>query len=167
MKGYNPETTTTGVGFQYHMFVQNFSNVYKELRRNGYDPQIKGMAWMQGESDLGDEGRYKITLKWMIADLRNDLYEITKKEDVKTMPFVIGKIATTFNSYANPLVPRMNIAQQAVANEMENVETIETSDLIIVRADGSINGSDRYHFNYRDMETLGMRFGEKIIGDES
>jgi hypothetical protein len=45
---------------------------------------------------------------------------------------------------------------------MTNVATVETSDLIIVNEDGTVNGTDKYHFNATDAQTLGMRFGEKL-----
>ena len=79
------------------------------------------------------------------------------------MPFVIGKVAKTFQVYGNPLVPKFNHIQQTVAHNTETCETIETSDLIIVDADGSIKGSDAYHFNYNDSRTLGNRFAQKIL----
>ena len=162
-KGYDPATTTTGIGYQYYTFVENFAKVYQTLKENGYNPKIKGMAWMQGENDLDSYQQYGNILSTFISDLRADLYQITGDEDVKTMPFVIGKVATTFQSYGNPLVPRFNQIQQFVADNTENCETIETADLIIVDADGSIKGSDMYHFNYNDMRTLGNRFAQKLL----
>ena len=53
--------------------------------------------------------------------------------------------------------------QDAIAAEMKNVSIIETADLIIVNEDGSINGTDQCHFNYKDMEILGIRFGKKLL----
>ena len=162
-KGYDPATTTTGIGYQYYTFVENFAKVYQTLKENGYTPKIKGMVWMQGENDLEVYQQYGNLLSAFISDIRADLYKITGDEDVKTMPFVIGKVATTFQSYENPLVPRFNHVQQVVADNTENCETIETADLIIVDADGSIKGSDMYHFNYNDMRTLGNRFAQKLL----
>jgi len=78
------------------------------------------------------------------------------------MPFVIGKIATTMGSYNNPLVPPFNQMQQRVADTMTNVYTVETSDLIVVKSDGTFMGRDQYHFAYTEMVTLGLRFAEKL-----
>jgi hypothetical protein len=99
----------------------------------------------------------------MIRDLRADLYAITGDESVKEMPFVIGKIATSFAQYDNPVVPGFNAVQQSVADNTVNCETIETADLIIVGPDGQILGSDHYHFSYSDSRTLGNRFAQKLM----
>ena len=163
-KGYVPSTgiTSDPTGVQYKLFVENFKKVYLELVANGYAPQIKGMVWMQGCSDLGHADEYKGLLKTFIADIREDLSAVTGT-DLSTMPFIIGKIATTFGSYNNGQFPSFNEAQQSVADGMVNVETIETSDLIIVNSDGTVNGTDKYHFNTADAVTLGTRFAQKLL----
>ena len=160
-KKVDPKTSPMGV--QYNNFVENFRTTYNKLVADGYTPKVRGMAWMQGEADLGRESNYEKLLKALITDLRADLYEITGDEDVKEMPFVIGKIATTFASYNNPSVPAFNVMQDRVARTMKNVYTIKTSDLVIVAKDGTIVGTDKYHFNGNDAETLGVRFGEKLL----
>lgn len=157
----DPKTSPMGV--QYYNFVENFKTTYNMLVEDGYTPKIRGMVWMQGESDLGRESGYEGLLKALINDLRADLYEITGDEDVKEMPFVIGKIATTFGSYNNPKVPPFNRMQERVAKTMKNVYTIETADLIIVNKDGSIAGTDTAHFSESDAEKLGIRFAEKLL----
>ena len=143
--------------------MENFRNVYREFTANGYAPKIKGMIWMQGEADLEQPILYKDVLKHFINDVREDLSEITGDMSLSTMPFVIGKIATSFYQWDNPLVPAFNQMQERVSQEDPACATVETSDLIINREDGTLNGSDRWHFNCRDMETLGMRFGNKLL----
>jgi len=160
---YTPENTTTGIGWQYYSFVENFRSVYTQFTSNGYKPVIKGMAWMQGCSDLGAHRQYKGALESLITDLRTDLYQITGDESTKKMPFVIGLLPTTFSVHNNTLVPPMRAVQQQVADSLENVKTIETDDFILVNADGTINGSDAFHFNYNDCAALGVRFGNKIL----
>lgn len=162
--GYVPSIgiASDPTGVQYELFVENFRKVYLELVANGYAPIIKGMVWMQGCSDLGHADEYKELLKTFIADIRKDLSDITDT-DLSAMPFIIGKIATTFGSYNNGQVPSFNAAQQNVADSMVNVETIETSDLIIVREDGTVNGTDKYHFGTADAVTLGTRFAQKLL----
>lgn len=162
-EGYSPETAKQKTGWQYYWFVENFRNVYTELKANGYEPKVKGMIWMQGCADLAAPNIYEDVIEVLISDLRNDLKEITGDESLGNMPFVIGKIATSFDGWANPLVPAFNAMQERVAQNVANVGLVETSDLIIVNEDGSINGSDQYHFNWKDMETLGVRFGTKLL----
>ncbi|MBQ9480774.1 MAG: hypothetical protein IJU84_01260 [Clostridia bacterium] len=162
-EGYDPSVTTDGIGYQYYTFIENFAKVYNTLIENGYSPKVKGMAWYQGGSDLAAYRQYGNALYKFINDIRADLYGITGDENVKKMPFVIGKIPPTFEVYNNPLVPRFNEVQQEVADLTENCETIESSDLIINNPDGSVNGSDRFHFNYNDSRMLGNRFAQKIL----
>jgi hypothetical protein len=160
-KEVDPQNSPMGV--QYYNFVENFRTVYNKLVEEGYTPRVMGMVWMQGEADLGRDKAYKVLLKALITDLRADIAEITGDDSNLEMPFVIGKIATTFEMYDNPNVPQFNAMQQAVADSMTNVYTIETSDLIIVNKRGKIVGTDAYHFSTKDSETLGNRFAEKLL----
>ncbi len=160
-KEVDPQNSPMGV--QYYNFVENFRTVYNKLVSEGYTPKVRGMVWMQGEADLGRETSYKVLLKALINDLRADIAEITGDDSNLEMPFVIGKIATTFETYNNQYVPAFNKVQQAVADSMTNVYTIETSDLIIVNERGKIVGTDKYHFSTKDSETLGKRFAEKLL----
>ena len=171
-EGYTPniETCSAGndaTGLLYRLFIENFRHVYGELIENGYAPVVKGMAWMQGCTDLyGSLDDYAFTLKTFICDLRNDLAEITGDQSLKNMPFVIGEIATTFNGNPNKYAVKMDECQRKVAEELgEGVSTVLTSDLIIVdKNDKPATGCpDRFHFCFNDAVTLGKRFGEKIV----
>ncbi len=161
--GKTADPKASPMGVQYYNFVENFKTVYEKLVSDGYAPKVKGMAWMQGESDLGREVVYEELLTALINDLRADIAEITGDDSNLEMPFIIGKIATTFGEYANPLVPAFNEMQQRVADSMTNVSTIETSDLIIVGEGGKICGTDGCHFSAEDSRTLGNRFAEKLL----
>lgn len=168
-EGYKPDITQNIVGndptgLLYEFFVENFKKVYNGLVDNGYEPQIKGMVWMQGETDIrGDYEQYGNTLKTFISDIREDIFKITNDEQTKAMPFVIGKIAPSFSAWNNVNVPKIQEQQERVANEVGGVATVSTDDLIIVREDGTINGTDRYHFNFQDAFKLGCRFAEKAV----
>ncbi len=164
-QGYTPNITTTttdATGVQYALFLANFTQVYNELKANGYNPVVKGMAWMQGEADIG-VANYDELLKTFITDLRADLVSITGDQTLTEMPFAIGKIARSFDMWESAGAIAINELQQKAADALTAVKTVETADLIIVKEDGSINGTDRYHFNANDCETLGVRFGEKLI----
>ncbi len=162
-EGYDPATANQPTGYQYSSFVEGFATVYNELKDNGYEPKVRGMVWMQGESDLGLHELYEELIKLFITDIREDIEEITGDEALSQMPFVMGKVATTFGEYENENVPAFNETLDKVASSMVNVETVETADLIIVNQDGTVNGSDTQHFNGKDEETLGVRFAEKLL----
>lgn len=176
-EGYQPNVnapsgSTNCEGWLYQWFVENFRHVYNELVQNGYKPIIKGMAWMQGEADAGDSTAkmfYFRNLKAFIEDIRKDIAEITGDEKMLEMPFVIGRIAKTFMKYNNPNTTSISEAQQALADQMDNVYAVNTDDLIIVRQDGKINGSggwDICHYNFKDMVKLGERFAQTFEESE-
>ena len=159
--GYVPDGSQAK-GYQYHMFVENFKLVYEQLVAHGYYPVVRGMAWMQGEPDIGYETTYENLLKLLISDIRADIAEITGDQANLEMPFVIGKIAI-FGEVPNKIgIRKFNEMQDRVASEVVNVSTVSTSDLILVDSEGNIKGTDAYHFNGKDMETLGMRFGNEL-----
>lgn len=172
-KGYKPDpdkptTESNRQGLFYQRFIDNFEHVYNELKANGYNPVIKGMAWMQGEADAGEASArmcYYINLKTFINDIRADVVRITGDESLQEMPFIIGKIAKTFMQYDNQYTTAINEIQQAVADseDMKNVYAVDTDDLIIVDKNGKIKGSggwDNCHYNFKDMVKLGERFAQ-------
>ena len=160
-EGYIPDGSEPK-GFQYYTFIENFKSVYNQLVANGYAPTVRGMAWMQGEADVGYESSYESLIKTLISDIRTDLAEITKDQSLLEMPFVIGKIAVFASYDSKRAVKVFNEMQDRVANSEVNVSTVSTSDLILIDKDGNIKGTDAYHFNGKDMETLGMRFGTEL-----
>ncbi len=169
-EGYTPSLelgNTDPTGVLYALFLENFKTVYNELVNNGYTPVVKGMVWMQGESDMWQlysySGGYGELLKIFITDIREDLAKITGDESLYEMPFIIGKIPTTSVVYNNPDAYAINEMQQKAADALDGVATIETSDLIIVKEDGTNKGADQYHFHLEDMEILGKRFGEALL----
>lgn len=162
-EGYDPGKTPDSMGFQYYWFVENFRLVYNKLVEDGYHPVVKGMAWMQGENDLLYYRAYEKLIKTFINDLRSDLAEITDDESLLQMPFVMGEICTSFDGYNNPYAPKFNAMLAEVAASMENVYVINTSDFVMVDEYGNVVGSDRYHFNWSDMEQLGIRFGNQLV----
>lgn len=168
--GYTPDITKQSLdndptGILYQLFVENFKLVYHSLKENGYNPVVKGMAWMQGEDDLHIDRlkNYQKLLTAFIQDIRTDLAEITQDKDLLEMPFVIGKISPSFGYWNNNNVPAMNFVQDTVAEELKNVRTIAVDDLYIVQENGKNKGPDPYHYCFEDMVTLGERFGEALL----
>lgn len=156
-------STANPMGVQYQRFVDNFESVYTQLTEHGYTVRVQGMAWMQGEADLGARSEYGALLEAFITDLRADLVSVTNDGELSKMPFVIGEIATSFATANNPQVPPFIEVQRSVAAKMENVFTVKTDDLIIVDTDGMVVGTDEYHFTKADARKLGNRFGEVLL----
>lgn len=156
----DPLVSATGV--QYANFVGNLRWVCDYLRAEGYTIRVRGMVWMQGEDDLSSVAVYRELIRVFITDIRADVAQITGDSAALEMPFVMGKIATTFAVYNNPSVPAFNTMLEEVAASMDNVYTIETADLIIVGENGIV-GTDQYHFSAQDAATLGNRFAQKLL----
>ena len=136
-------------GDLYANFVNTVRTQMQALRDRGFDPQIRGMAWMQGEWDALSQismTAYEHNLKNLICDLRADLNE-------PEMPFVIGEINTVISGFDN----QIRAAQKKAAEETENAYFISTSDL-------QMGLWDWYHFYAPDMITLGRRFGSALAG---
>ena len=166
-KGQKADPSKAAMGVQYYNLVENLKRICAKLTEDGYTPKVRGMVWMQGERDLGRDYSYKTLLTALINDIRKDVAEVTGDKEALEMPFIIGKIATTFGSYNNPDVPSFNTMLEQVAASMKNVYTVETSDLIIVGPGEEVLGTDIYHFNAKDAETLGMRFAQKLLEHHS
>ena len=158
--GFTPNSNSC-TGYQYQLFIDNFTHVYNELVENGYQPVVKGMFWMQGCADVSYPNIYEPILRTLISDMRADLQSITGDENLEYMPFVIGKIATSIEMYDNPAVPVFNVMQQKVADDTPAVRTVESADLTIVNPDGSYK-YDRWHFLCQDMVTFGERAGNRL-----
>ncbi len=156
------DANRSAMGVQYHNFVENFKIVYNRLTQDGYTVHVKGMAWMQGETDLGNANSYKKLLPALIDDLRSDLHSITGDDAVHDMPFVIGEIATTVGSYNNPNVPSFIAAQREIAVAQSNVYAFKTDDLVIVDSQGNYAAGDEWHFGTADAVMLGERFGRAL-----
>lgn len=83
-EGYTPNIRQNIVGndatgILYEFFVENFRKVYNGLVANGYAPQVKGMVWMQGETDLyGDYEQYGDTLKTFISDIMHRILTLSE-----------------------------------------------------------------------------------------
>ncbi len=178
--GYTPNVTQASVGndptgILYQLFVTNFEKVYTTLIAEGYQPTIKGMVWMQGESDLPNvSDTYGDTLKAFIQDIRADLTAITGDPAVQVMPFVIGKIAESFQGWWNTdkgpsEMAEMHRQQERMVTELEGVGTVDTDDLIIVEKKENPNdpdvvpGTDVSHYSGADAVELGMRFANKVL----
>ncbi len=159
-EGGRSEGTPTGV--QYDNFVSNFEKVYTALKNSGYAPKVRGMFWMQGEADIAEPVLYKRLIKVLISDIREDLSAIAK-DDLSAMPFIMGEVALTFGSLDNlPLTQAFVQMQRQVASEVDEVYTVDTSDLPIRGEQGNVIGTDQYHWSGEDMHTLGNRAGDKL-----
>lgn len=135
-------------GDLYANFITTVRTQLDALRAEGYNPVIKGMAWMQGESDAlvwNEMTCYERNLTNLISDIRQAL-------GVEDMPFVIGEINTRIEGFDN----EVRAIQKRVADNVENAYFVPSTDL-------QMGLGDYFHFYSPDMLTLGRRFGAALI----
>lgn len=152
------------IGFQYRTFMTVFDEFLRDLRKEGYtEINIKGLFWMQGETDRGRPDDYLDVCKVLFEDFRADISEKTG-QDYSDMPIYVGEISKTFSSAAQDSV-NQNLAlieaQHKLASHMRNVYVAPLKDYLINEMQNNMNvvvGSDSSHWNYGDIMNIGKDF---------
>ncbi|RKD12821.1 hypothetical protein BCY91_11280 [Pelobium manganitolerans] len=142
---------TASHGEQYQVFLQTVLPALADLKRQGYQPDIKAMFWQQGENDannIADAEAYEQNLKHFILRVRDDL-------NARDMPFVLGLVMPPPLSGAGRDLVRK---AQIQAGTWPNVGLVQTDDLSR-RADdkNSPHPTDHLHFGTAGTWDLGVR----------
>lgn len=155
-------------GGLYRALLSQVEQGILELKLNGYEViDLKGMFWMQGESDVWNPDEYVKSFKYFASDLRNDLTKITGK-DQSAFPIMIGEISKTSGSAASAQVAKNQKfinKQWDIAIEVENVHMIASGQFEINRlVNGQdVNDQDAWHWNTEQMFSIGKLVGECIV----
>lgn len=155
-------------GGQYRLLLERFEERINSLRDLGYtDINVKGLFWMQGESDHGNPGEYEKAFAYFVSDIRNDLGRIMN-EDLSSLAIIIGEISETFGSTdANMIATNMAFIakQREIAEKMDNVYTIPSSQYKVnwIENGKSVNGQDPWHWTTADMFEIGQLVGKCIV----
>lgn len=162
------KTLTQGVtsktGALYDNFLREVEMQLEAYRNKGFNPVIKGMYWMQGESDTNsDTNEYAKAFQYFAKDIRTDLTKITG-QNLMRMPIVVGLISKTFYSAEAGQVAineKFIAMQKTLPNLVKDCYVIETSEFAL-NDENNILGSDRYHWNYLDMIEIGKLAANKL-----
>ncbi len=92
---------------------------------------------------------YPSVFNMLMEDMRNDFGEMTG-EDLSEMPFVIGEISASFGRNFNDYEAEFIAMQRAMAEEFDNVYTVNSS----VLATGYYSG-DNAHWTAEDITLIG------------
>ncbi len=148
-------------GRLYNGFVSTAKEGLAKLKENGYSPVIKGLTWMQGETDgeiqfntgkYDAADKYEHNLTELFNHFRSELTTISGVDQSK-MPIVFGEIY----EYSTAVVQVRKIVEaQKNVGELPNNYLINTGDLII-----DVN-NDGWHWPGNQELELGVRFGEKL-----
>lgn len=125
-----------------------------QAQQLGVELDIKGVCWMQGESDavnLGYAQNYKQNLQQLIAWIRSFLQD-------PNMPFYI---ATIKDSQAWTYRNLIWQAQEEIADEDANSYLVEGRDLPTYIED--VFGGVHLHYTTSGIITLGHRFAQAIV----
>ena len=153
---------TEKTGGLYRNLLAQTEKRIAEYKLLGFKVNIKGLFWMQGENDIGQESEYKKAFTFFAQDIRKDLGE-TSGEDLTEMPIFIGEISETFSSYNNISANRNFIAMQnELASLIDNVYIVKSS-VFNINGPSGVLGTDQYHWNSTDMIAIGQLLGEKIL----
>lgn len=152
--------SATLTGLCYANFLTTVRQGLKVYKDNGYNPVIKGLAWMQGESEsqsANNSKRYAELLSTMIADMRKDLTEISG-QNLSELLTVVAKIPSKYKDVVSSAayVDVVRAQMDAVAENDADVITID-NDFV------TLPGTDNHHYNVPDMLQVGHNFAEAFI----
>jgi len=111
---------------------------------------VKGILWLQGESDgeMGKSGTYADALKELIQRVRAECGN-------PGIPFLIGQLGQFDGSPWNEGRRAVDAAHREVAEQL--------ADCAFVSSNGLRDKGDGIHFDAESARELGKRFAEKMI----
>lgn len=109
----------------YADFIQMISEQIADYKAQGYQVNVVGMYWMQGEDDVAYVNEYEAAFSALVSGVRTDLSAITGA-DLSAMPVVVGEIAnflglttsqkhSDFIAVQNSFAPKYNEAGELIA----------------------------------------------------
>ena len=152
---WNPDLAATN---RYDYFIDTVNNAKTAATARGWNLEISGVLWMQGESDTfgtAAPAAYEQNLGNFIAKARADL-------SLPNLPFHIGQIA---DSDAWPARQTIWDAQAAVAAVDAKAYLVNAKDLPLFSNDGL--GLDQIHYSTQGTVLLGERFADSVASTET
>lgn len=132
-------------GKLYEQFITFVKVTLNELDEAQVGWKLHGMAWHQGESDVGlTAGVYQSALTDLAGRVRGDL-------NVPDLPIAIGEITKE----GDPGRMVIRVGQAAAAKAVLNCRLVETADL---------KTQDGTHFDAVSQLELGRRFAKALLG---
>ncbi len=167
---WNPGETakdTTTFGEEFKKFVYTVESGLEKLREAGYQPQIRALAWQQGETDARDIAGKENALAYG-ENLRHFIKRVREQFNCPKMLFVYG--------YVIPVPLERFTGREEVRGAQRNIDqysgnplstrgavAVETDDLPL-RCDEPYSPypDDKVHFNTLGMIELGKRYARAI-----
>jgi lysophospholipase L1-like esterase len=161
------KSDTSNWGPEYKLFVLTVESGLDSLRKSGFNPIIRGMAWQQGEADSDHE--YGVYSGDYAKNLKQFILRVREQFNVPNMRFVYGYVYPLRGNKLTHAREKVRNAQIAVdANSgsewsVPNAFLIETDDLPH-RADElpARFSYDHIHFSSKGMILLGQRMADRL-----
>ena len=151
------DSTLTTVN-RYDYFIDTVNNAKAAATSRGWELEISGVLWMQGESDsfgTAAPAAYEQNLGNFIAKVRTDL-------SLPNLDFHIGEIA---DSTAWPARQQIWDAQASITAMDSNAYLVNGKDLELFTNDGS--GLNGIHYSTAGTLLLGERFASSVASAET
>lgn len=128
----------------YPKFLTSVAAAMEEFKNAGYDPEIKGAIWLQGESNAGNS-TYAEDLDKLIGKIRSDLA-------CPDLYFVAGTI-----SYVYPGTYQENCEVNLAVRNLKNKPNCD----FVESGQYPTNSADRYHWTGTNLVDIGKAFAIK------
>ena len=156
-------------GNLYRNLVKTVEESIAQLESQKYEQiKIKGIFWMQGESDRGNPQEYATALKFFIDDIRGDLSKLTDQSPTE-ITFMIGEISETSGGASTAIIEnnkKFISYQRSVANKANQIYMIPSSQYHINWLDENGNNhyiQDQWHWGTEHMFRVGEHVADCIL----
>lgn len=143
-------------GWCYSGLVRLMRDSLSDLKALGYDPEIIGFCWMQGESDAGSEeqvNNYKVYFDNLVCDFKKEFSEY-----VENCVFVDGGISEIWKCYRD-----MNAFKAEYADKHDRFVYVDTIANGLTTKYEPVESPDIYHYDCGSVIKLGQLFAEGIL----
>lgn len=159
-KTFYPGTSADdpNTGLHYKKMMAHIKAGLQTLREQGYEPQLCGVVWMQGEQDAKNEvsaGRYDQSLDRLKDRIAEDLQS-------KPVPLVFGQVLPHEPAMAR-FSHRDLIRQRMAEADWRSGSKRAVWDVWMVSTDGMALNEDTVHYSTKGLLELGQAFGLEML----
>lgn len=150
---WNPDDT--GADNEYDRFLTTLNNAISAVPA-GDTYSIKGMAWMQGESDAPAVNSVSPNALAYEANLINLIATVRAEVGVSDLPFVIGQLGHLRN------VPRATNSWTTLQSGQARAAALDDNALMVVNSDLPLR--DAVHYDAAGQQALGENLARAFLG---
>lgn len=160
-------TTMTATGSRWNKFIPFVDGALETLMDQGYNPVIKALCWMQGESDSNKSSFYELYENNFINDFNDYFVDFGDPEE--GIKFIDAGISDGRNPEDTAYVwdyTRINQAKiNNQARDPDNRFYIDTIAAGLKTDPHNQRGGDLYHYDAESMVKLGYLFADVLLNN--